>query len=193
MGAMAGRRGLTRDRILDVALELADAEGLEAVGMRAIAQRLGVTPMALYRHVGDKDALLDGLVERLLGEVEGELERSDDEGPWERRLQARGAALREVARAHPTAFPLLLARRARTPGARRTRDSVVAALTDAGVPPDDAPRLERLLATFALGFAAAEAGGRFDDTEAADADFAYAERLLLALVQLAAGRAPDPR
>lgn len=59
---MSGRR----EEILDTALALADERGLEAVSMRALADRLGVTPMALYRHVDSKAALLDGLVGRLL-------------------------------------------------------------------------------------------------------------------------------
>jgi hypothetical protein len=107
--------------------------------------------------------------------------------PWEERLRARGAPRRAVARSHPSAFALLLARRARTPAARRSRDDVVAALTEAGVPADDAPRLERLLSTFAIGFAASEASGRFPDPAVADADYAYAERLILDLVHTAAG------
>jgi AcrR family transcriptional regulator len=58
-----------REEILDIALALADEQGLSAVSMRAVAQRAGVTPMALYPHVGSKTALLDGLVGRLLSEL----------------------------------------------------------------------------------------------------------------------------
>ena len=63
---MGRRPQIDRAVVLDTALQLADESGLEAVTMHAVAQRLGVTPMALYRHVGGKQALLDGLVERLL-------------------------------------------------------------------------------------------------------------------------------
>ncbi len=63
---MAARRKLTRSEILEATLDIADKSGLDGVTMRAVADRLGVTPMALYRHVGDKQGLLDGLVERLL-------------------------------------------------------------------------------------------------------------------------------
>jgi len=58
-----------RRQILDAALAIADEEGLEAVSMRAVAARVGVSPMALYPHVGSKEALLDGMVGRLLGEL----------------------------------------------------------------------------------------------------------------------------
>ena len=183
---MPSRRGLTRAEILDTALALADDDGFAAVGMRAVAQRLGVTPMALYRHVGDKEALLDGLVERLLTEV-------DVPGPEQApvdRLLASAASLRAVARRHPEAFGLLLARRAATPGALDARDAVLAALVEAGVARDDVGRLERILSTFVIGFAASEASGRFADVERADADFAYAVRLLT--TALAATTTPPP-
>ena len=60
---------ISRAQVLDATLRLASEKGLTAVTMRAVAGRLGVSPMALYRHVGDKQGLLDGLVERLMAEV----------------------------------------------------------------------------------------------------------------------------
>ena len=59
---------ISREAVLAAALRLADEQGLDAVTMHAVARRLQVTPMALYRHVDDKNALLDGLVEMLLTE-----------------------------------------------------------------------------------------------------------------------------
>lgn len=59
---MSGRR----EEILDAALDIADEHGVDAVSMRTVADRVGVTPMALYRHVKDKAALLDAMVGRLL-------------------------------------------------------------------------------------------------------------------------------
>jgi AcrR family transcriptional regulator len=169
---VAARPKLTRADILDATLDLADNSGLAAVTMRAVADRLGVTPMALYRHVGDKQGLLDGLVERLLAE-----QPVPDAGlHWRDRLHQHGAALRSTARRHPEVFGLLLARRAVTPAARRTRDSVYQALRDAGISEAEVPRVERVLSTFVLGFAASEAGGRFPDRAVADADFAFAEQ-----------------
>jgi TetR/AcrR family transcriptional regulator, tetracycline repressor protein len=63
-------RPLARDRIVALALDIADREGLAAVSFRRLAQELGVTPMALYHHVEDKADLLGGMTDRLLGEVE---------------------------------------------------------------------------------------------------------------------------
>lgn len=168
---------IDRTAILAATLDLADDAGLPAVSMRAVADRLGVTPMALYRHVGDKQQLLDGIVERLLLE----LPLPDPALPWHERLSGMAAALRATARRHPDVFPLLLRRPAVTPGARRVRDGVYSALCEAGVEEAQVPRMERLLSTFMLGFAASEAGGRFTATcEELDGDLALAARWLFA-------------
>ena len=67
----AGRQPrLSRDAILDLALAVADAEGIDAVSVRRLARELGVTPMALYWHFDDKSALLHALGDRLLGELD---------------------------------------------------------------------------------------------------------------------------
>lgn len=148
---------LSRDAILQAALDLADAGGLQAVTMRAVAERLGVTAMALYAHVGDKDGLLDGLVERLLADFP-----TPDPGlDWEGRLRQLGEGALAVARRHPQAFPLLLNRPAVTKGALRTREVIFAALLDAGVPEPEVPRLERLISTLVLGYAVSLTTGRF--------------------------------
>jgi AcrR family transcriptional regulator len=149
-----------RRQILDAALALADEQGLAAVSMRAVAARVGVTPMALYPHVGGKAELLDGLVDRMLAELLptlADLAAAD----WAGRLGALGQALRAVARRHPTTFPLLMARPSVTPDAVRATDGVYQALLDAGVPEAEVPRVERLVSTFVLGFAASEVSGRF--------------------------------
>jgi AcrR family transcriptional regulator len=162
---------IDRGTVLDATLALADEEGLAAVSMRAVAARLGVTPMALYRHVGDKSQLLDGLVEQLLLE----LPLPDSTLPWHERLDALAAAMRATARKHPRVFPLLLQRPATTPGAVRARDAVYGALRDAGIDDSAIPRVERLLSTFVLGFAASEAAGRFTATpQQLDEDFRWA-------------------
>ena len=64
------RAPLNRDRVLREAVALADEAGIEALSMRALAQRLGVVPMALYKHVAHKEELLDGMVDVIVGEIE---------------------------------------------------------------------------------------------------------------------------
>ena len=113
-----------RAAILDTALKIADDYGLDAVTMHAVARRLQVTPMALYRHVASKAALLDGLVETLLTETP----LPPRALPWDEFLTALAAAIRATARRHPAAFPLLLSRPAITPAAVSVRDAIHQAL-----------------------------------------------------------------
>ncbi|MGC4982558.1 MULTISPECIES: TetR/AcrR family transcriptional regulator [unclassified Streptomyces] len=152
---MSGRR----EEILDAAVAIADEHGLDAVSMRALADRVGVTPMALYRHVKDKSALLDGMVERLLAAIASSGRAG--ERTWKERLTALAHAAREVAQRHPWAANLLTSRPAVTGDGARAVDIIYTALIEAGVPEPQVPRLERLISTFVIGFAASEAAGRF--------------------------------
>lgn len=147
-----------KHQILDQAMALADERGLAAVSMRAVAQRLGLSSMALYPYVGTKDALLDGLVDRLLAEL---LPAAAAEGDWRDRLRAIARAGRALARAHPGAYPLLMVRPSVTPDAVRVVDAIYTALLDGGLPEPTVPRVERMLSTFVLGFATSEVNGRF--------------------------------
>lgn len=152
---MGGRR----EEILDAALAIADEHGLEAVSMRTLADRVGVTPMALYRHVKDKAALLDGMVGRLLVALLPSDTVKDQ--PWDERLGDLARACRKVTQHHPWAAHLLFSRPAVTPDAARAVDMIYTALIEAGIPEPEVPRLERLISTFVIGFAASEASGRF--------------------------------
>src|ERR687894_3158370 len=104
--AAAGRQPLNRRRVLEEAVRFADREGLEALTMRKLGAELGVEAMSLYNHVPNKGALLDGMVEVLLGEVEIP-PRSKD---WEVRVRDGYRAFRRLAHEHPNVFPLLVQR-----------------------------------------------------------------------------------
>lgn len=147
-----------RQEILDAALEIADERGLAGVSMRAVAERVGVTPMALYPHVGSKAALLDGMVGALLG---GLAPAPAAEQAWPDRLSAYARQARGMVQRHPWAVNLMFGRPAVTPEAVRFVDAIYTGLLAAGVPAPQVPRIERLVSTFMLGFAASEAGGRF--------------------------------
>ena len=144
--------------------------------MQAVAEHLGVTPMALYRHVRNKQDLLDGVVESLLDEIP----LPSDDQLWNEQLSTMGQAIRTTARRHPTVFPLLLQLPATTPGARRVRERVYGALRNGGVPDADVERVERLISTIVLGFAASEVSGRFraHSRKVLDADFAALEDII---------------
>ncbi|MFC1420259.1 TetR/AcrR family transcriptional regulator [Streptacidiphilus cavernicola] len=147
-----------KQEILDAALLIADERGLAGVSMRAVAERVGVTPMALYPHVGSKSALLDGMVGRLLGGLVPAMAAEQD---WADQLSAYARQAREMTRLHPWAATLLFGRPAVTAEAVRFVDAIYTALLAAGVPPALVPRIERLVSTFMLGFGASQAGGRF--------------------------------
>lgn len=110
---------LTRERIVDCALALADAEGLDAVTIRRLAQDQGVTPMALYWHFKDKDLLLNGIAERLVSEVvagpgfAGQHLAGEPAVPvdgadgWADELRDLLSALLVVLRAHPAVADLV--------------------------------------------------------------------------------------
>lgn len=149
---MAGRRA----EILDAALEVAQDVGLAGLSMRAVAERVGVTVMALYRHVSSKEALLDGLVGRVLAEVQ-----IPSDGPWEQRLHALAGEVLALARRYPTVVPLLLTRVYVAPEAIAVVEAVYAMLSDAGVPTDQVPRVERFISTFLLGYSVSAASNAF--------------------------------
>lgn len=149
---------LRRERVLDAALAVAEREGFQRLSMRLVARELGVSTMALYRHVANRDDLLDGLVERLLGEVH----LPEETLSWDQRLRALACELRALAHRHPELFELLLRRRAVGAEATSARDAAIRALCDGGVDPEAASKLERLLSTVIFGFAFSEAAGRFD-------------------------------
>jgi AcrR family transcriptional regulator len=158
--------------ILDAALAIADERGLDALSMRAVAERVGVTPMALYGYFRNKEELLDALVGRLLTKLTPDPPNpgpSAQEGPspgpaWQERLEAFAWATRRLAREHPSVFPLLLFRSSVTPDGVKVVDQIYQALLEAGVPERDVPRVERLVSTFVLGFAISEVNGRFSAT-----------------------------
>ncbi|MBO3662984.1 TetR/AcrR family transcriptional regulator C-terminal domain-containing protein [Microbacterium stercoris] len=87
---------LDRDRVLDAAISLADDAGLDGLTMRRLGQALGVTPMALYKHVANREELIDGMVERIVAAFDVPKE----EGDWARELRARILAARAAITRH---------------------------------------------------------------------------------------------
>ncbi|GAA2372570.1 TetR/AcrR family transcriptional regulator C-terminal domain-containing protein [Dactylosporangium salmoneum] len=93
-----GRERLNRAKVLQAAIELADEGGFDALTMRRLATQLGVVPMALYKHVSDKDELLDGMVDLVFAEVE-----MPDGGDWRAALHTRCSSMRRALLRHPWA------------------------------------------------------------------------------------------
>ena len=104
-------RGLSLDRIVTATLELMDEQGIGAATMRAVASRLGVRSMSLYRYVQDRDELFDAVVERIVNELadDPEVQLRPVDG-WRPYLAGMAHGVRRYARAHPHAFPLVATR-----------------------------------------------------------------------------------
>lgn len=140
-------RGLTTHLVVDTALDLANAGGIESIRLRRLATELDVTPMAIYRHVRDKAHLLDLMADRLLGELELP---APDALTWQEALRQVGTSFLELVQIHPAA-PFLLSRPFESATALRVTETILAILGRAGFPPIDALRLLQVLTGMLLG------------------------------------------
>jgi AcrR family transcriptional regulator len=138
--AGAERARLTRAVVVDRALQLADADGLEALTIRRLATDLGVTPMALYWHFRSKDELLEGLVERVWGEMDV---RVDSTAPWPEQLRGLLESLLRVLRTHPAAPQLLMQSKKQGESWSNAAEVTLELLRGAGFDPDMASTIAR--------------------------------------------------
>lgn len=146
------RAGLTHAAILVTARQLLSEGGLASLTMRAVADRLGVAPNALYSHVASKAALIDDLLDDVLAEVEAPPAGVEDAGAGLHRLMA---STYEVLLAHADLVPLYLARQgARGPNAHRLGETMSTLLGRQGVEGEDARQAVRVLIVYTIGFAA---------------------------------------
>ncbi|MGA8788192.1 MAG: TetR/AcrR family transcriptional regulator C-terminal domain-containing protein [Paenarthrobacter sp.] len=107
----ARRLPLNRDRVLRAAIALADHVGIEALSMRRLAQDLGVVPMALYKHVANKEELLGGMVDTIVGEIDAPV----PDAPWKSAVRLRVLSARQVLLRHSWARPVIESRTTVTP------------------------------------------------------------------------------
>ncbi|MGY1713361.1 TetR/AcrR family transcriptional regulator [Geodermatophilus sp. SYSU D01106] len=126
------REPLSRERVLRAAVELADGSGLDAVSMRGLAQVLGVVPMALYKHVANKDELLDGMVDAVIGEFEA----PDPALDWPDAVRARLLSARRAVLRHAWARRAIESRTRRTPAVLGYMDAVAGTFRRGGLSVD---------------------------------------------------------
>lgn len=134
---------LTRDEIFEQALAIVDADGLEALTMRRLADAVGVEAASLYHHVPNKDALLDGVLVRMRSEMRIPATLPDD---WRELMEAIFAEWRRVLASHPNLTPLA-GRRVET-----DPDSGLVFLTQLGFSDDDAVELWQSMVALTVGF-----------------------------------------
>ena len=113
------RTPLNRERVLQAAVELADAAGFESLSMRRLAEELGVVPMAIYKHVANKDELLDGMVAALICEIAPPAPEQD----WKSAVRLRVLSARQALQRHPWARQAIESRTNKTPAVLDYMDS----------------------------------------------------------------------
>jgi AcrR family transcriptional regulator len=146
---------LSRERVLRAAVRVADAGGIESLTMRNLAMALGVEAMSLYYHVANKKAILDGVVEVIMSEIDEAAKQTDApaaEDDWKTALRMRILAAREVLLRHPWAPGVFETRTTTSLGVVRYFDAVVGVLRRGGFSYDLIHHALHALGSRALGF-----------------------------------------
>jgi AcrR family transcriptional regulator len=158
------RPRLSRERVLQAAIAHADASGLEALTMRQLAEELEVAPMALYRHVANKDDLVDAMVDVVFTEI-GVPSGGDD---WKTSMRRRAVAVRDALSRHGWAIGLMESRRRPGPANLRHHDAVIGRLRAAGFTIEMAAHAYSLLDSYIYGFALTKLNLPFDSSDAGE-------------------------
>jgi AcrR family transcriptional regulator len=156
------RQPLSRARVLEAAVALCDEAGLGAFSMRGLAQELGVVPMALYKHVANKDKLLDGMVDVVFSEIE-----LPSAGPdWRSAMRRRALSTREALKRHSWAIGMM---ESRQPGSAnlRNHNAVMGCLREAGFPFKIAVHAYSVQDAYIYGFALQEQDLAFETPDSA--------------------------
>jgi len=140
---------LNRERVLRAAIVHADAGGLEALTMRGLAEELRVAPMALYRHVANRDDLIDGMVDIVFSEIDLP---TDAEG-WKAAMRRRAISVRDVLLRHRWAIGLMESRANPGPANLRHHDAVIGSLRGGGFDMAAVAHAYSLLDSYVYGFA----------------------------------------
>jgi AcrR family transcriptional regulator len=149
----ATRPRLSRERVLEGAVAVADAGGIAALTIRSLAAELGVKPMAVYHHVANKEEILDGIVDLVFAEIE----LPTIGGDWHNEMQRRASSAREAMRRHPWAIGLVETRTSPGHATLRHHDAVIGTLRAGGFSVEMTAHAFALIDAFVYGFALSEA------------------------------------
>src|SRR6266508_6859430 len=187
-----GRPGLTREAVVTRALEIGTAEGLEAVSLRRLAQELGVTPMALYRHVRDKQDLINAMTEVVLEGIDATV-GFRPEMTWAERMRLAIDNYKEQLAARPLALPLSIAYSGEGPPSFwKTLEDLLAILLDAGFGRREAIVLIRMISNLLAGYLLLPQQGAPSDFTRLDANQIDLLRRHFALTQMSLPREEFP-
>jgi AcrR family transcriptional regulator len=147
---------LSKERVLGAAVALADEGGVDALSMRRLAQELGVVPMALYKHVANKDEMLGGMIDVVVGEIDPPLSGTD----WKTAVRQRVLSARSALLRHPWASQVIESRTDPTPAVLKYMDSMVGMFRAGGFSIDLTHHAMHAMGSRLLGFSQE----LFDDT-----------------------------
>lgn len=167
------REPLSTERVLRAALQLADASGTDGLTMRRLGQQLGVEAMSLYKHVANKDAILDGIVDLVVAEIA--LPAPGDD--WKTAMRRRGISAHEVLMRHPWACALLMSRPNVGPAMLRYANSTLATLRGAGFSIELADHAWNAMDSHIYGFTLQKLNFPFDAEQIPEAAATYLPRI----------------
>jgi AcrR family transcriptional regulator len=144
---------LSRQEIVAAAIQIADEQGLDAVTMRGVASAIGSGTMSLYRHVANREELLDAMLDAVYSELDLP---GRSVGDWRRRTEQIAQAQRRMLSIHPWVAPLVGSRPPLIPGFLRYFDESLGALLDAGVEINAAATVSATINAFVVGYALLE-------------------------------------
>jgi AcrR family transcriptional regulator len=157
----APRTRLNRDRVLQAAVALADADGIESLTMRKLGLELGVEAMSLYNYVANKADLLDGMIDIVFAEIDLPAGGTD----WRTAMRQRAVSAREVLSRHRWAIGLMESRTTPGPATLRHHDTVLGTLRAAGFSIELAAHAYSVLDSYIYGFALQETSLPFDTAQ----------------------------
>lgn len=146
------RTPLSRDRVLQSALDIADTGGISSLTIRSLAHDLGVKPMSVYHYVSGKDEIIDSIVDFVYGEIE----LPTIGGDWESEMRRRATSARQVLRRHPWSIALLQSRLRPGPSTVRHHNAVIGCLREGGFSTVGTAHAFALIDSFVHGFVLSE-------------------------------------
>src|SRR5215211_8330709 len=154
---------LSRERVLQAAIAVADAAGVRALTIRSLAAKLGVKPMSVYYYFANKSEILDGIVDVVFSEID----LPPEDGDWRSEIRRRAHSARRVLGQHPWVIVLLESRKTPGPATLRHHDAMIGTLRAAGFSVEMTAHAYALLDSYVYGFAVQEAALPFDGTSTA--------------------------
>jgi AcrR family transcriptional regulator len=167
------RLPLSRDRILRAALELVDQGGIESLTMRKLGQALGFEAMSLYNHVANKDDVLDGILDLVLGESEP----PSPAGDWDAAIRTSAISVHEALRRHPWSCTLLMAPARIRPARLRYMDLLLGRLREAGFSAETTYHAYHVLNGHIFGFSLWEASHTYTAEEVSNFEAKFAKTI----------------